>query len=137
MKLLSMTNRSGSAFAALFALAFLVFAATPSFAGTKIASGTFEGRSKHVTTGTVTIKREAGKTYAVLGSDFSLDGAPAPTLGFANGEKFDLATEFTKLASKTGAQTYEIPADIDPAKYDHFVVWCSKFAVPLGTAALK
>lgn len=123
--------------AALLALAFLVFAASPSLAGSEIASGSFEGRSKHVTTGTVTIKREAGKTYAVLGSDFSLDGAPAPTLGFANGEKFDLATEFAKLASKTGAQTYEIPAHIDPGKYDHFVIWCSKFAVPLGTAALK
>jgi hypothetical protein len=137
MKFLSINHRSGAGMAALLALVFFIFAASPSFAGSEIASGTFEGRSKHVTTGTVTIKREAGKIYAVLGSDFSLDGAPAPSLGFANGETFDVATEFANLASKTGAQTYEIPAHIDPGKYDHFVIWCSKFAVPLGTAALK
>lgn len=122
---------------AFLAAGLMMVAATPSIAASKIAGGTFEGRSNHITTGTITIKKEAGKTIVVLGPDFSLDGAPAPTLGFANGEKFDLTTEFTKLASKTGEQTYELPANIDPTKYDHFVVWCSKFAVPLGTAALK
>ncbi len=99
------------------------------------ASGAFEGRSDHVTTGRVSIRRD-GETYlVVLEEDFSLDGAPAPTLGFGDGE-FIAETEFSSLRSKTGYQTYELPATIDPAEYTQFYVWCADFSVPLGVAAL-
>jgi len=101
------------------------------------AHGTFEGRSDHVTKGGVSIIKTASGYIAVLESDFSLDGAPAPTLGFGNKGKFDKATEFTKLASKDGLQSYALPAGIDPSKYDEFVVWCADFSVPLGVAKLK
>ena len=45
---------STGAFAALV-IAIMAVASVPSQAGDVIASGQFEGRSKHVTTGTVTI----------------------------------------------------------------------------------
>ncbi len=102
-----------------------------------VKSGTFEGRSDHITTGGVSIVKTASGYVAVLENDFSLDGAPAPTLGFGNSSKFDKKTEFTKLNAKDGLQVYAIPANIDPGKFNEFYVWCADFSVPLGVAALK
>lgn len=100
-------------------------------------SGTFKGLSKHVTTGGVSIVQTENGYIAVLENNFSLDGAPAPTLGFGKDGKFDQATEFTKLASTKGAQVYSIPSSINPADFNEFYVWCADFTVPLGVAALK
>ena len=99
-------------------------------------SGTFEGRSNHVTTGGVSIIKTASGFVAVLEQDFSLDGAPAPTLGFGKNGKFDKATEFSELKSNTGLQAYALPANIDPSQYNEFYVWCTDFSVPLGVAKL-
>lgn len=106
-------------------------------AGEVLASGKFYGQSDHVTTGQVTIERDGDRVFVILGEDFSLDGAPAPTLGFGNGEKFDASTEFTKLKKLNGRQVYELPKSIALKAYDTFTVWCSKFSVPLGSAKLK
>ena len=57
---------------------------------------------------------------AVLEPDFSLDGAPAPTLGFGKSGEFDKSSEFSKLESKDGLQVYKLPANIDPTAYDEF-----------------
>lgn len=102
-----------------------------------VASGQFEGRNKHVTTGTVKIERQGDRHTVVLERNFSLDGAPDPTLGFAKGGKFDKSTEFTQLKSNTGRQVYQLPASVDPSKFDEFVVWCSKYSLKLGVAKLK
>lgn len=109
---------------------------TPSNAGERLLSGTFVGQSKHVTTGGVSIEKDGDRTFVVLHNDFSLDGAPAPTLGFSNAGTFDKATEFAKLKSLKGKQRYELPRGIVLSAYDAFTVWCSKFSVPLGTAKL-
>ncbi|MGF1476484.1 MAG: DM13 domain-containing protein [Geminicoccaceae bacterium] len=101
-----------------------------------IATGTFEGRSDHITTGGISILKTASGHVAVLESDFSLDGAPAPTLGFGDGE-FVEATEFSELEANTGLQVYAIPEDVDPAQYTEFYVWCRDFSVPLGVASLS
>ncbi|MBO6505485.1 MAG: DM13 domain-containing protein [Kordiimonadaceae bacterium] len=106
-------------------------------ASTVAAHGTFEGRSDHVTTGGVSIVKTASGYVAVLESDFSLDGAPDPTLGFGNNGKFDTDTLFTKLESKDGLQVYAIPANIDVSSFSEFYVWCEDFSVPLGVASLK
>lgn len=103
---------------------------------TVTATGSFEGRSDHVVTGGLTILKTETGYVAVLESNFSLDDAPAPTLGFGNDGDFVGATEFSKLESKTGLQVYAIPAGIDPSAYGEFYVWCSRFDVPLGVAAL-
>ncbi|GJL93866.1 MAG: hypothetical protein DHS20C05_02710 [Hyphococcus sp.] len=105
-------------------------------ASSVLKSGKFKGLNKHVTTGGVSIIKTASGYVAILEGDFSLDGAPAPTLGFGkNG--FDKKSEFTKLESKTGLQVYAIPANINPADYDEFYVWCKDFSVGLGVASLK
>ena len=101
-----------------------------------LSAGSLSGRSDHITTGTVSIQRVDGKPYAVLGPDFSLDGAPDPSLGFGKAG-FVKASEFAKLRDLTGQQIYELPQDLDPAAYNEFYVWCAEFSVPLGVADLR
>ncbi|MEL6751241.1 MAG: DM13 domain-containing protein [Pseudomonadota bacterium] len=100
-------------------------------------SGQFSGDNNHVTTGKVTVKQVDGRTVVVLGPKFSLDGAPAPTIGFSTNGKFDAKSEFTKLESLTGSQTYTVPATLDVSGYDAIHIWCADFNVSLGTASLN
>jgi hypothetical protein len=101
-----------------------------------VAKGKFEGRSDHVVSGTVTILKAITGFVVRLESDFRLDDAPDPKLGFGKkGYKPD--SQFSVLKSKTGQQTYKIPASIDPLRYDELWVWCEEFNVPLGVARLK
>lgn len=100
-----------------------------------LSAGRLSGRSNHITTGTVSVQQSGGKTYLVLGEDFSLDGAPDPTLGFGKGS-YDPSTKFSDLRELTGQQIYELPARLDASEYDQFYVWCTQFNVPLGVATL-
>ncbi|MEM6678005.1 MAG: DM13 domain-containing protein [Pseudomonadota bacterium] len=122
---------------AALALTIALGALSPAAAAGVGDTGQLYGQSDHVTVGTVSIVEEDGARYVVLGDDFSLDGAPAPTLGFSVDGEFVEASEFAKLGSITGAQRYEIPAALDISDFDAFVVWCSQFSVPLGSADLN
>ena len=116
----------------------LVFVMTigSAMAGPPAKSGQFEGRSRHVTTGDVSIERVNGQTLLLLAENFSLDGAPDPKIGFGkNG--FDHATMFSKLRRNDGAQKYVVPASIDVSRYNEVYIWCEKYNVPLGVAKVK
>jgi len=129
-------RKAAPAFASALALGLMLAltSAPQAMAAETIRSGTFVGQSKHVTTGKMTIEIEDGKTFVVLGDKFSLDGAPAPTLGFSKGGKFDKKTEFAKLKMLKGRQVYELPKSIVISAYDAFTIWCADFNVPLGSA---
>ena len=116
---------------------FISFSATSAEAGT-VASGTFTGASDHITTGGVEIvKNDDGSHTVILGDDFSLDGAPDPRVGFGKDGKYDLATGMGLLQSLNGKQSFTVPAGVDPADYNEVYIWCLKFSVPLGVAALN
>ena len=104
--------------------------------GNVIATGEFEGRTDHITTGNVTIQQAEDGYYVVLAEDFSLDGAPSPRLGFGNPD-YVVETQFSDLRSKDGFQTYKLPDNIDPMSYTNIYVWCEQFSVPLGVATLN
>ena len=102
-----------------------------------IASGTFDGRSDHITTGGVSLVK-TGSGYALnFAADFSLDGAPDPIVAVGNGETYDAANKLGALTHKTGAQSYALPASFSPANFSEVYVWCEKFNVPLGVATLS
>ena len=63
--------------------------------------------------------------------------APDPRVGFGNDGKFVDATDFEVLRANAGEQVYKVPADLDAASFDDVFIWCRKFAVPLGVAALN
>ncbi|MEL6807296.1 MAG: DM13 domain-containing protein [Pseudomonadota bacterium] len=103
-----------------------------------VASGTFTGASDHITTGGVeVIKNDDGSHTVVLAADFSLDGAPDPRVGFGKDGKYDTATGMGLLKSLNGTQSFTVPAGVDPADYNEIYIWCLKFSVPLGVAALN
>ena len=111
----------------------VVFAALPASAGDVIAKGSFIGASDHVTSGGVHVT--AGSVD--LQDDFSLDGAPDPKVGFGKDGVYDPDTTLSALESNTGAQSYEVPDDVDPSAYNEVYIWCEKFSVPLGVAKLQ
>ena len=131
-----MPLRTGlAAFAAVIALTF----AAPQIVladSHAVASGSFRGASGHSTKGGVSIVQQDGGYVAVLESDFRLDGAPDPRLGFGK-DGYDTDTTFAVLESNSGRQEYRIPARIDPKDFNEFYVWCEKFSVPLGVAKLN
>ncbi len=99
-------------------------------------TGTFEGRSDHEVRGTVTIEPAGDHYQVVLGEDFFLDGAPDPKLAFGQ-DGIAEDTIFEPLKQNTGSQTYDLPASIDPTKYNEFYIWCEQFSVPLGLASIQ
>lgn len=111
----------------------MAFSALPALAD---MSGTFEGRSNHMTGGTASIVQEAGTYYVVLGADFSLDNGPDPRVALGN-DGYDATTQLGELISLNGEQRYEIPASIDVSNYDEVWIWCEVASVPLGVAELN
>ncbi len=124
--------------AALFVAAFVGLQAIPAVAGTAVGTGTFVGKSNHITTGGVeVIKNADGSHTVVLGSDFTFDGAPDPRVGFGKNGKYDKSTGMGLLQSNNGKQSYTVPAGVDVSKYNEVYVYCLKFSVPLGVAKLN
>ncbi|MEL6768145.1 MAG: DM13 domain-containing protein [Pseudomonadota bacterium] len=99
------------------------------------ARGTFEGRSKHVTTGHASIVFSNGNVIIQLEEDFTFDGAPDPKVALGNGG-FDPETIHAALRSNTGAQTYTLKPGLDIGNYTEVWIWCEQFSVPLGVARL-
>ncbi|MCI0402815.1 MAG: DM13 domain-containing protein [Acidobacteria bacterium] len=65
--------------------------------------------------------------YAVAAPD-ALDNETVTKAGF-----LDLGS----LKGNQGDQNYELPADFDAAKYRSVAIWCKRFSVNFGTAALS
>ena len=114
-----------------------LISAGAALAGGEARSGEFTGKSNHVTTGTVEVVKTADGYEIHLKDNFTFDGAPDPRVGFGKDGKFIDATDFEPLASNTGAQVYKVPANLDPNEFTDVFVWCRKFSVPLGVAALN
>jgi len=127
-----MTNRRQFlALTAGLAAATVSAGSLPALAGSGARSGSFSGRSNHVTTG----KTELSSNNVVLQSNFSLDGAPDPRVGLGKNGKYDPKTDLGALKKLKGKQSYKI-GGIDTSKYNEVYIWCRKFNVPLGVAKL-
>jgi hypothetical protein len=101
-----------------------------------VASGMFEGRSNHVTSGAVKIIEEGGRTFVELGEDFSLDGGPDPRVALGKDGTYDPDTKLGALLSLTGKQTYALPSTLSAEGYNEVYIWCEVAGVPLGVAAI-
>lgn len=122
----------------LVIVSFASFHPMTAMAAETLGTGTFIGKSNHVTTGsTQVIKNADGSHTVILGADFTFDGAPDPRVGFGNNGKYDKSTQLDHLQKNAGKQSYTVPAGIDPSQYNEVYIYCLKFNVPLGVAALK
>jgi hypothetical protein len=123
--------------AAVAAIAFLALPVGAQAGEKVLATGKFIGASDHVTTGGVSVVKTDEGVVVILESDFDFDGAPDPKLGFGKNGAYDPNSKIAHLGSNKGRQVYSVPASINPDNYDEFYVWCEKYSVPLGIAALK
>jgi len=122
----------------IIAATLVAFSPLTAAAGDKPAKGTFTGASDHITTGGVQIVKTAdGGAVVILDSDFSLDGAPDPRVGFGKDGVYAEASDLGKLENITGLQVYIVPPSINVDDFNEVYIWCLKFGVPLGVASLS
>jgi hypothetical protein len=117
--------------------AFSIALATSAFADSASRTGQFTGASDHVTSGGVTITKDADGYIVQLGPKFFLDGAPDPSVGFGKDGNYIDGTLIGALHSKTGAQSYRVPANLNVSDFSEVYIWCEEFSVPLGVALLN
>ena len=123
---------------ATFALALTLTAPAIATAAAQTSNGTFTGASDHITTGGVTVVKTAdGGAVVILDSDFSLDGAPDPRVGFGKDGQYVDTSDLGALNNNNGLQVYIVPASINVDDFNEVYIWCLKFGVPLGVAALN
>lgn len=129
MKLVSTLTATACLFASV---------ATVASADTVTASGSFTGLSDHITTGGVSVvETSGGGAVVILDTDFSLDGAPDPSVGFGINGEYVAASDLGELTSINGLQAFIVPDGLDLADFNEIYIWCDEFSVPLGVAALS
>ncbi|MEU9254396.1 DM13 domain-containing protein [Streptomyces sp. NPDC048270] len=112
-----------------------------------VAEGTFISH-EHATTGTVKLIRLPDGSHTLRLEDLDTSNGPdlrvlitdAPVKeGTAGWQVFDDGKHVSlgKLKGNKGDQNYEIPAALDLAEYSSVSVWCDRFDVSFGAAALK
>ena len=102
-----------------------------------LGSGRFSGASSHTTSGSVTVTKQNGQYIIDLGDDFSFDGAPDPYVALGNGDRPLEGGLVAVLGANTGAQRYAIDAGPALDGATQVIIWCKKYAVPLGVAAIE
>ena len=104
-----------------------------------IASGEFEGAA-HPTEGTASfVEADGGRELRLEG--FRTDNGPdlfvwlseAPVGGDYRGSVF---VDVGALKGNIGDQAYAIPDDVDLERFSTVVIWCRRFTVAFGSAAV-
>lgn len=98
----------------------------------------------HETRGTATVHRLADGARVLRLTEFMTSNGPDVRvyLVAANDAEDDATVkkagfvELGKLKGNQGDQNYDIPADLDLAKYRAVTIWCKRFGVNFGTAPL-
>ena len=116
----------------------LLLVTAPSLA----AGGTFRGASGHATSGSVTVTQQAlaitqVDEYHAAVIATTLDGAPDPYVSLGNRSRPVKGGTAGVLRRLKGAGTYSVPAPSATRNAKQVVIWCRKYAVPLGVARLR
>ena len=104
---------------------------------TTLVEGTFIDRS-HPTTGTAKVITDGDSRFLRF-ENFRTDNGPDLDVYLATGPPDGELGEYINLAElkgNVGDQNYELTDDIDLDKYTTVFVWCTRFAVAFGAAAL-
>ncbi len=132
-----MTRRSLFVKAAAAGAVLTLTSANAAVAGGAKKKGTFEGRSKHITSGSVKLVKNGDRYIVELGDDFSLDGGPDPRVAFGKDGSYDPDSKLGALLNLTGKQSYAVPPTMDVSGYNEVYIWCEVAGVPLGVASLN
>ncbi len=108
-----------------------------------VAAGRFHGVA-HETRGMATVYRLADGKHVLRFSDFETSNGPDVRVFLvAADDANDNDTvkkagfvELGKLKGNIGDQNYEVPGEVDLAKYRAVTIWCNRFGVNFATAPL-
>ena len=104
-------------------------------AAAQTRKGSVKGRGGHTASGTVTLKKSGSGWTVSFSSGFKVDRAPDPVVAFGSGSTYSKSTVFSAMKA-SGAQSFKVPANIDPSNYSAVWVWCRRFNQPLAVASL-
>ncbi len=131
-------NTHFTKFIGIAAIAITGLGAMPVAAAPSVSAGSFIGASDHITTGGVQVVKTAdGGALVILDTDFSLDGAPDPRVGFGSNGTYVDASDLGELQEISGLQIYKVPPSVNVEDFNEVYIWCLQFGVPLGVAALS
>jgi hypothetical protein len=117
----------------------------PSGAATQaVETGTFY-TILHPTSGTATIYRMGDGSHVLRFTNFDTSNGPdVHVYMVASDDAKDAATveragfvDLGSIKGNVGDQNYTLPSDLDLAKYRAVSIWCKRFSVNFGAAALK
>jgi hypothetical protein len=99
----------------------------------------------HPTSGTATIYKMADGTHMLRFTNFDTwNGPNVHVYMVAADDAKDAATveragfvDLGEIKGNVGNQNYILPSDLDMAKYRAVSIWCKRFSVNFGAAALK
>jgi hypothetical protein len=109
----------------------------------KLASGEFHNTA-HETKGTASIFQLAEGQRTLRLTNFATSNGPdvrVYLVAAADAKDNDTVksagfVELGKLKGNIGDQNYDVPANVDLAKYRAVTIWCARFGVNFGTAPL-
>jgi hypothetical protein len=109
-----------------------------------LASGAFHSNA-HETEGSATIYRLGDGRRVLRLEEFATSNGPDVRVYLvASDDVQDDDTvkragfvELGKLKGNVGAQNYDVPAEVDLARYRSVTIWCKRFSVNFGTAPLS
>jgi hypothetical protein len=123
--------------------------AMPAAQNTAVAAQPLESGSfysiLHPTSGIATIYKMADGTHVLRFTNFDTSNGPdVHVYMIASDDAKDAATveragfvDLGVIKGNVGDQNYTLPSDLDLAKYRAVSVWCKRFSVNFGAAALK
>jgi len=99
-----------------------------------VSKGNLKGKAVKWTQGSVSVEKK-GTSYTIkLGGNFKTKKGPALFVYLGNGSP---TKKIGKLKAISGAQTYKVPASVDPSKYSTLYIYCVPFNAVFGSARLK
>ena len=119
-------------------------ATTTNGAGAVLASGSFHSVA-HDSSGEASVYQLADGRRILRFTNFKTSNGPdvhvylvaAKDAGDSDTVKKAGFIELGSLKGNIGDQNYEVPADLDLAKYRAVTIWCKRFSVNFGTAPLS
>ena len=99
-----------------------------------VKSGNLHGDRVKYTQGSVKVIKDGGSYTIKLGSNFKTKSGPALYVYLGNGSP---QKRIGRLKSTSGAQSYRVPASVDPTKYSKIYIYCVPFNAIFGSGGIN
>jgi hypothetical protein len=91
---------------------------------------------EHTASGTATVYDDNGQKFVVL-DPYSSQNGPDLKVYLSKNVSASSYINLGQLKSITGKQTYAVPGNPDITEYTYVHIWCERYSVEFGRAALQ